>query len=149
MSQAKLAFHNPAALFNPTPYGFCHTVTAPLPQGSLVFIAGQSGGEGLTHELDADFRRQVQVALTNLQLALQAHQLGFADVAKITILIVDHNQEKLQIWSEEMQKCWAEAPLPASTLIPVPKLALAGMQIEVDAIAYKVVASAATLVNWF
>ncbi|WP_237665990.1 MULTISPECIES: RidA family protein [unclassified Vibrio] len=36
-----------------------------------------------------------------------------------------------------MQKRWSSDTLPASTLIPVPKLALDGMLIEVDAIAFK------------
>jgi len=36
-----------------------------------------------------------------------------------------------------MHKVWDKNQFPASTLIPVPKLALDGMLIEVDAIAFK------------
>lgn len=136
MSRRTLNFCNPENLFNPIPFGFCHTVKTPL-SGELVFISGQSGGEGQDHQLDTDFRRQVQVVLSNLGVALRAHELGFGDVAKITVLIVDHNSEKLGIWSEEMLKLWSKDRLPASTLIPVPKLALDGMLIEVDAVAFK------------
>jgi enamine deaminase RidA (YjgF/YER057c/UK114 family) len=56
---------------------------------------------------------------------------------KITVLIVDHSLEKLKIWEEETSKVWKGKPFPAGTLIPVPKLALDGMLIEVDAIAFK------------
>ncbi|GAA5644839.1 RidA family protein [Vibrio proteolyticus] len=136
MTIKTLSFCNPAALFNPIPYGFCHTVKTP-PNGELIFISGQSGGEGKTHSLSHDFDRQVDRVLANLEIALTTHQLSFDDVVKITILIVDHNAEKLEIWSNAMKKRWSTERLPASTLIPVPTLALEGMQIEVDAIAFK------------
>ncbi|NAX23006.1 RidA family protein, partial [Vibrio sp. V39_P1S14PM300] len=122
--------------FNPIPYGFCHTLKTP-PNGELIFISGQSGGEGKTHSLSHDFDRQVDRVLANLEITLTTHQLRFDDVVKITILIVDHNAEKLEIWSNAMKKRWSTERLPASTLIPVPTLALEGMQIEVDAIAFK------------
>lgn len=136
MTNKTLSFHNPSELFDPTPYGFCHTVKAPS-NGELVYISGQSGGEGNVHTLNEDFRHQVQALLANLAIALKSHDLKFSDVMKITILIVDHNMEKLTIWEEEMNKYWQERMLPASTLIPVPALALEEMLIEVDAIAFK------------
>jgi enamine deaminase RidA (YjgF/YER057c/UK114 family) len=67
---------------------------------------------------------------------LAEYSLEPKDVLKITILIVDHNQEKLKIWTEETNKIWKNDQLPASTLIPVPKLALDNMLIEVDAVAF-------------
>tara|TARA_B100001057_G_scaffold134445_1_gene133916 strand:- start:1499 stop:1933 length:435 start_codon:yes stop_codon:yes gene_type:complete len=136
MSRKRLKFYNPEKLFNPTPFGFCHTVKTSA-NGEFVFISGQSGGEGLEHELVEDFRRQVQVVLSNLDIALKAHEMDFSDVVKITVLIVEHDSDKLHIWSEEMLKRWSEERLPASTLIPVPRLALHDMLIEVDAVAFK------------
>lgn len=136
MTNHPLQFHNPDTLFNPTPYGFSHTVKTPA-HGELIYISGQSGGEGHNHSLSKDFRRQVQVALSNLRLALEAYDLSFTDIVKITVLIVDHNAEKLSIWSDEARKCWPIDSLPTSTLIPTPALAIEGMQIEVDAIAFR------------
>jgi enamine deaminase RidA (YjgF/YER057c/UK114 family) len=101
-----------------------------------MFISGQSGGEGLNHQLSEDFRTQVQSSLQNLKTVLAEYSLEPKDVLKITILIVDHNQEKLKIWTEETNKIWKNDQLPASTLIPVPKLALDNMLIEVDAVAF-------------
>lgn len=130
-------FENPKGLFDPTPFAFSHSTTA-SDKGSYVFISGQSGGEGLEHKLSKDFRIQVKTALQNLETVLKASGLTTKDVLKITVLIVDHDQEKLGIWTEEMHKVWKNDQFPASTLIPVPKLALDGMLIEVDAIAFKV-----------
>ncbi|MBY7667159.1 RidA family protein [Vibrio anguillarum] len=136
MLKLKPVFYNPPAIFNPAPFGFCHTVKAPS-KGELVYISGQSGGEGIKHKLSSDFLHQTCILLSNLEIALNAHELSFEDVLKITVLIVDHDSEKLNIWSKEMQECWPLDTLPASTLIPVPKLALDGMLIEVDVIAFK------------
>ncbi|WP_228438619.1 RidA family protein [Chryseobacterium pennae] len=126
---------NPETLFDPTPFAFSHA-TSGVGNGKYVFISGQSGGEGLHHHLSEDFRKQVQFALKNLETVLKEYNLKPDDVLKVTILIVDHDQEKLKIWTEEMHKVWKNNKFPASTLIPVPKLALDGMMIEVDAIAF-------------
>lgn len=134
--RANIHYENPKEIFDPTPFAFSHSTTNSN-KGSYVFISGQSGGEGLDHRLSKDFRTQVRVALQNLNTVLKASDLTHDDVLKITILIVDHDQEKLQIWSEEMRKVWKDNVFPASTLIPVPKLAIDGMLIEVDAIAFK------------
>ncbi|MGO3055314.1 RidA family protein [Halomonas sp.] len=131
-----LEFQNPDALFDPTPYGYCHTVKAP-PGGQLVYISGQFGGEGAANTLSDDFRHQTQATLNNLGRALKAHGLDYTNIMKITVLIVDHSAEKLAVWGEEMRHCWPMDKLPASTLIPVPQLALETMQIEVDAVAWK------------
>ncbi|MCD1117370.1 RidA family protein [Chryseobacterium turcicum] len=133
---SNIQFNNPKGLFDPTPFVFSHSTSA-SGNGSLVFISGQSGGDGLEHRLSEDFRIQVKTALQNLNTVLKASGLTTNDVLKITILIVDHDHEKLKIWTEEMHKVWDKNQFPASTLIPVPKLALDGMLIEVDAIAFK------------
>jgi enamine deaminase RidA (YjgF/YER057c/UK114 family) len=129
-------FKNPDSLFNPTPYGFSHASSVKTP-GELVYISGQSGGLGKEHILSPDFREQIQTALKNLTTILNSYQLKPENVMKITVLIVDHSSEKLKIWEEEIRKTWKNKPFPASTLIPVPRLALDNMQIEVDAVAFK------------
>ncbi|MGI9579826.1 RidA family protein [Chryseobacterium sp. RRHN12] len=125
---------NPAELFNPAPYGFSHSISVKSPS-RMCFISGQSGGVGENHVLADDFKTQVQDALKNLQIVLQSHSMTFDDIVKITLLIVGHNQEKLEIWAEEAGKVWKSTLLPTSTLIPVSQLALPGMLFEIDAIA--------------
>ena len=126
---------NPKTLFDPTPFAFAHATSTP-DHGRYVFISGQSGGEDLKHRLSKDFRTQVQFALRNLETVLKEYDLKPDDVLKITVLIVDHNEEKLAVWTEEMHKIWKNNQFPASTLIPVPRLALDDMLVEVDAIAF-------------
>ncbi|MGH1517247.1 RidA family protein [Chryseobacterium sp. JK1] len=136
LSQNTINYKNPKTLFDPTPYAFSHSAAPAETEGKYVFISGQSGGEGLNHRLSKDFRTQVKASLQNLKIILTEYNLEAKDILKITILIVDHSPEKLRIWSEEAAKIWKNDQFPASTLIPVPKLALDNMLIEVDAIAF-------------
>ncbi|WP_316751114.1 alpha/beta hydrolase-fold protein [Pedobacter gandavensis] len=131
----KIIHTNPETLFDPTPFAFSHA-TSTTTKGNYVFISGQSGGQDLKHTLSKDFRTQVKFALSNLETVLKAYHLKPENVLKITVLIVDHNPEKLAIWTAEMHKIWKHNKFPASTLIPVPKLALDDMLVEVDAIAF-------------
>ncbi len=127
---------NPITLFDPTPYGFSHVAT--VPEGmSLVFVAGQGGEMDKEGTLGEDFREQVQQVLLNIKLALQPQGLSLKDVVKVTTLVVDHDLEKLGIIADEFKKAWPEANFPVNTLIPVPRLALEGMLIEIDAVAVR------------
>jgi enamine deaminase RidA (YjgF/YER057c/UK114 family) len=129
-------FHNPDGLFNPAPYAFSHV--AVVPAGSqLVFVAGQGGEENKDGRLSRDFRTQVQHALKNIQIALQTQQLPMGSVVKVTTLVVNHDAEKLSIIIAEFEKMWPNKNFPVNTLIPVPKLALDNMLVEIDAVAIK------------
>jgi enamine deaminase RidA (YjgF/YER057c/UK114 family) len=130
---ARATLMNPSGLYDPTPYGYSHM--AVVQAGCRpVFISGQ-GGENERGELSPDFRRQVRQALRNLQTALTAAGAGAADIAKLTVLIVDHTEEKLRLFGVELQEALGPGPKPACTLIPVPRLALDAMLVEVEAVA--------------
>jgi enamine deaminase RidA (YjgF/YER057c/UK114 family) len=126
--------HNPAELFDPSPYGFSHVAVVPA-NSQLIFVAGQGGEEDTNGTLSHDFRTQVQHAINNIRIALRSQNAPLASVVKVTTLVVDHNEEKLQIIIDEFTKAWPDKKFPANTLIPVPKLALAGMTIEIEAYA--------------
>jgi enamine deaminase RidA (YjgF/YER057c/UK114 family) len=129
-------FHNPDALFNPTPYAFSHVAVVPA-GGQLVFVAGQGGEENKEGKLSPDFRTQVQHALQNIQIALQSQESSMRSVVKVTTLVVNHDVEKLNIIIAEFEKMWPDKKFPVNTLIPVPKLALDNMLVEIDAVAIK------------
>jgi enamine deaminase RidA (YjgF/YER057c/UK114 family) len=78
---------------------------------------------------------QARQALANLQTALRSRGAGLADVFKLTLLIVDHSEEKLRQWVAEAERAWGPQMKPTCTLIPVARLALDAMQIEIEAIA--------------
>jgi enamine deaminase RidA (YjgF/YER057c/UK114 family) len=131
----QLSFINPAGLYDPRPNGYSHVVIARAP-ASLIYIAGQ-GGENADGVLSEDFETQVKHALSNLQTALDAAGATLANVAKLTVLIVDHSEARLRIFGGALKAAWGDNPAPACTLIPVPRLALDGMLFEIEATALR------------
>lgn len=132
MTTSRLALLNPPSLYDSSPNAYSQL--AIVPGGSrLVFVSGQ-GGDQPDGSHSADFRTQAAAAFRNVGLALAAAGATPADVAKITVMIVDHDMEKLAIMQEAQRRLFG-AHHPAATLIPVPGLALPDMQIEVEAVA--------------
>ena len=124
---------NPTELGSPSNYGFTNVVIVPSDR-TLVFIAGQ-GGRDREGNL-GDFTSQLKQAFANLRTALAAAGATPEQVVKITVLSVNHNAEKQQLISAERRAMWTDDLIkPASTLIPVPRLAGEGMLFEIDAIA--------------
>ncbi|SHG58609.1 RidA family protein [Pedobacter caeni] len=124
---------NPKGLYDPRPHGYSHVTAVPV-NSSLVFVAGQAGTNE-KGELSADFRTQVRFTLKNIETALKSKGLTLRHIAKLTTLVVDYGPEKHKILIEESQKAWPDEKYPVNTLIPVSRLALDGMQIEIDATA--------------
>lgn len=125
---------NPSELYDPRSNGYSHVSIVP-PNMRTIHIAGQ-GGENKKGELSKDFDQQVQQVFYNIQHALASAQAQLSDIAVLRILVVDHNAEKLQALAQTIQHLWPQQAYPVCTLIPVSGLALAGMQIEVEATAY-------------
>ena len=125
---------NPVGLYNPSSYGYTHVVQVPS-DVTLVYIAGQLGEDEHGNPVATDFATQLKQAFSNLQKALAAVGATPEQVVKITVLSVDHNAEKQQLISAERNAIWPGDRKPASTLIPVPRLAVDGMLFEIDAIA--------------
>ena len=124
---------NPAELGNPSDYGFTNIVIVPADR-MLVYIAGQ-GGRDEQGNL-GDFETQLKQAFANLRTALAAAGATPEEVIKITVLSVDHDAQKQKLISAERNAMWSDDLIkPASTLIPVPRLAGDGMLFEIDAIA--------------
>ena len=128
-----LRFINPPALYDPVPNGYSHVAVVTTP-GRIVYAAGQ-GGENMHGYLPADFAEQVRQAMWNMRIALRAGGADVPDVAKLTVLVVDHSMEKLEIFGAALREMWGDWEPPACTLIPVPRLALDGMLFEIEATA--------------
>lgn len=128
-----LVLNNPAGLHDPAPNGYSHLAIIDS-KAKLIVVSGQ-GGETEDGTLDPDFRTQVRQALRNLSTAVIAAGGALESIAKLTVLIVDHRQERLAVFGEELGRLLGDDAKPACTLIPLPRLALDGMLFEVEALA--------------
>ena len=116
---------------DPSDYGFTQAVI--VPSGSeLLYIAGQGGADENGNY--GSFVEQMERAFASLDTILKAAGATPADVVKITILSVEHSEQKLNLISQKRRSFWL-GNKPTSTLIPVPRLASDGMLFEIDAIA--------------
>lgn len=134
-SNSEIQLINPEGLYDPTPNAYTHIAVVPAGH-TLVYISGQ-GGENSQGELTDDFHVQLKQAFKNLETALTSLGLTFSHVIKQTTLIVNHDESKLSILREESLKLWTDQKFPVNTLIPVPRLALDGMLVEIEMTAVK------------
>lgn len=121
---------NPPTLSNSLQYGYSQ-VTVAAPNAQLVHVAGQVG---IDEDGENDFESQVDRSFDALLAALEVAGTDADNVVKITLLIVDHDAEKLAYLVEKRKAVFGENP-PASTLIPVPALYAPGVLFEIDAVA--------------
>jgi len=121
---------NPGHLANTTQYGYSQATVA-ASNANVIYIAGQIG---ITDDGPNNFEAQVDLSFENLIAALNAAGGRVEDIVKITLLIKDHDQEKLEYLVKKRREVFGENP-PASTLIPVTVLALESLDFEIDAIA--------------
>ena len=126
-----MQFINPPGMKDTSDYGFSQTVV--VPSGTkMVYIAGQGGADSEGNY--GSFTEQMDRSFDSLLKALNAVGATPDDVVKITVLSVEHTQEKLGLISAKRRSFWSNHK-PASTLIPVPRLASDGMLFEIDAVA--------------
>ena len=124
---------NPEGLYDPSGNAYSH-VAEVRADSRLLFIAGQ-GAEGIDGQLSPLFAEQARQALANLELALASKGASLAQVFKLTLLIVEHSEARLRQWVAEADRAWGPHMKPTCTLIPVPRLALDGMLVEIEAVA--------------
>ena len=124
---------NPEGLYDPSGNAYSHVAEVHA-GGRLLFIAGQ-GGEDRDGQLSPLFAEQARQALANLEIALASKGASLAQVFKLTLLIVEHSETRLREWVIEADKAWDSSMKPTCTLIPVPRLALDGMLVEIEAVA--------------
>ncbi|HEY2218905.1 MAG TPA: RidA family protein [Gaiellaceae bacterium] len=109
---------------------YAHAVRA---DGPLLFVSGVVpvdeqgrlvGGDDAVEQARAVFR--------NLGAVLAAGGASFADVVKVSVFLTDVDDRRLI--NPVRQEAFGEAR-PASTLVEVSRLAIAGAKIEVEAVA--------------
>ncbi|MBE9068177.1 RidA family protein [Leptolyngbya cf. ectocarpi LEGE 11479] len=121
---------NPPELANSLQYGYSQATIAAA-DAKLIHVAGQVG---ISEDGPNDFESQVDRAFDALLATLDVADTNAENVVKITLLIVDHDAEKLAYLVEKRKAVFGDNP-PASTLIPVPVLYAPGVLFEIDAVA--------------
>ncbi len=121
---------NPPELEDSLQYGYSQVAIAD-PNALLVYVAGQVG---ISEDGPNDFESQVDRSFDALLAALDVADTNAENVVKITLLIVEHDAEKLAYLVEKRKAVFGDSP-PASTLIPVSALYAPGVLFEIDAIA--------------
>ncbi len=129
-----IEFINPDGLHNPSPFGYTQVTVVP-PTSTLIYVSGQYGADENGNLVSDDFATQLKQSFANLRTALTAAGARLEDVVKITLFSVEHNAEKQRLISLERNATWGDRKPPASTLVPVPRLALDGMLFEIEAVA--------------
>lgn len=101
--------------------------------GCFVFCAGQLGLDPATGELVEGVEAQTDRALKNLEAVLAADGLGFADVVKTTIFVLDMGDFQLVngVYAKYMPE-----PFPARSTVAVAALPRGG-RVEIEAIAHR------------
>ena len=106
----------------------------PFPQalrvGQLVFVSGQGPLDPVANApISGSFSDQVDRTFDNLKVILAAADLGFSDIAKITVYLSDlrYIPEFNEIYQSRIP-----APFPARTLV---QAGLRGIDVELDVIA--------------
>jgi reactive intermediate/imine deaminase len=101
--------------------------------GDLLFLSG-AGPVNRDGNLvgEDDVTEQTRQVLRNMRAMLEAADATFADIAKVTVYVID--VEDLKAINVARREFFG-AFRPASTLIGVNTLAIPGMRVEIDAIA--------------
>jgi len=120
---------NPPHLADTRQYGYSQAAIVSA-QAKVIYIAGQIG---LSEDGPNDFESQVDRSFDNLIAVINAAGGKIEDVVKITLLIKNHDEKKLRYLVNKRRDVFGKSP-PASTLIPVPTLALETLEFEIDAI---------------
>jgi enamine deaminase RidA (YjgF/YER057c/UK114 family) len=97
----------------------------------MVFVSGQVASNASERD---DFTAQARAAYANLGIGLEAAGARPADVAKVTIFVVDYRPELLPAITEARMALFGDHR-PASTLLGVAALARPEFRIEVEATA--------------
>ncbi len=104
--------------------------------GRIVHVSGQAGRNADGSLAGDTVGEQAVQALRNLRAALEAAGAGLADVARLTIYIVDYTPASLDALMEAAIGEYGEAyPITACTLVGVAALWQPGLLIEIDALA--------------
>lgn len=100
--------------------------------GNLLFVSGLTAHDERGRLIgEGDAAAQTRQILANMQKIFDEIGARFSDVLKVTVYLTDiADREKIN----PVRKQFFGSAKPASTLVEVSKLALAGMKVEIEAV---------------
>jgi len=123
---------NPDGL--PPALGYCQVTVAP--GGRIVHVSGQVGINAHGELVGPDHRTQIEQALRNVRIGLEAAGACIHDAVKSTMYVVDLDPEVLGALAEASAAVYgADQPTMAVTLIGVSALADPRCKVEIEAVA--------------
>jgi 2-iminobutanoate/2-iminopropanoate deaminase len=99
--------------------------------GNLLFISGVAPTDAAGRVVSDDVVAQARQVFLNMKRVLDAAGAGFGDILKVTVYLLDVN-DRAKI-NPVRREFFGEAR-PASTLLGVKELAIAGMKVEIEAV---------------
>jgi len=124
----------PASVFDSTQFGFSQAVTTD--GGTTIHVSGQVGWDPDSGVVGPDLASQLDGALRNLALVLDAASAHLRDVASLRIYVVEEAAGDLAPIRVGLQRYFPSDP-PAATWLVVNRLADPAMLIEVEATAVR------------
>ncbi len=101
--------------------------------GNMLFVSGHTGSDPVTREIRDGIQEQTRQALENIRGVLAAANASLADVAKITIYMVDMQRDFAPM--NEVFKGFFPSEPPARCTVGVSHLARPGLLLEIEAVA--------------
>lgn len=105
-----------------------------IESGGIIYLSGQTPLNPATGKLaEGDIGVQTRQCLENLKAVLEAAGLGFQNVVKTNVFLVDMKDFAAM---NEVYKTYVVAPFPARSTIGVASLPL-GARVEIEMIAHR------------
>lgn len=130
-----IQMHGHSSVYSTQQYGFSQAVSF----NNLVFVSGvvawnnQRSLNGKTTFLD-----QLKSTVSNLELILEASQSSMQNALQFRFYVKDLNRSKQIAISLMLQNCFKTDFKPASTVVGIDELGHPELQIEIEAIASKI-----------
>jgi len=123
------AILNPDTMFDPTSLGFSQVAIVSA-AARTVYVAGQGGGA-----CKGDFADQCRVAFESVDTAMRAAGGGIADVVKLTVYIVDHDEVKHRALIAAVHDAFGNRLAPSCTIVPLQQSGTSPKQlVEIEAV---------------
>jgi enamine deaminase RidA (YjgF/YER057c/UK114 family) len=108
-----LVIENPSTMHDPAPLAYSQIAIVPA-GARMVFVAGQVGGPK-----KGAFADQVDEAFSAIATAMRAAGGDIADVAKLTVYIVDHDRAKHDALKAAVKAVFGDRLAPTCTIVPL------------------------------